>query len=57
MKPLIARWFPYVLAAALPLAGLFLAGAWAVDGRREEGAIMAGAALLGALIWITVLTA
>lgn len=57
MKPLIVKWFPYVLAAALPLAGLFLAGAWALDGRRQEGAWMAGAALLGALIWVTALTA
>lgn len=57
MKQRIAVWFPYLLSAALPLAGLFLAGAWAVDDRRREAVWMAGASLLGALIWITVLTA
>ncbi len=57
MKERIALWFPYILSAALPLAGLFLAGAWAYDDRRQEATWMAGASLLGAAIWLTVLTA
>ena len=57
LKERIAAWFPYVLSAALPLAGLFLAGAWALERRREEALGMAAAALLGAIVWIAVLTA
>lgn len=49
--------FPYALAAVLPLAGLILAAAWAVEKRTYDAAVIAGAALLGALVWFIVLSA
>ena len=56
VKQRISAWFPYVLSAALPLAGLFLAAAWAFERRREEATGMAAAALVGAVVWVAVLT-
>ncbi len=49
--------FPYAIAAALPLAGLVLAAAWAVERRTYDAALVAAASLLGALIWFLVLSA
>lgn len=49
--------FPYVIAAALPLAGLVLAAAWAVEKRMYDAALVAAASVLGALIWTLALTA
>lgn len=57
MKERIATWFPFVLAALVPLAGVVLALAWAADGRRREAGNLVGAAVLGAVVWILVLTA
>lgn len=57
MKERATTIFPYVIAAALPLAGLVLAAAWAVDKRTYDAALVAAAALLGALVWTLVLTA
>ena len=52
----ITTWFPYVLAALLPLAGLVLAGAWWADGRREGAQRLLMAAVLGAVVWVAVLS-
>jgi len=49
--------FPYAIAAALPLAGLVLAAAWAVERRTHDAALVAAASLLGALVWFLVLSA
>lgn len=56
MKERITAWFPYVLAAALPLAGLLLAGGRALERRNEEAVAMGAAALFGAIVWVAVLT-
>lgn len=48
--------FPYAIAAALPLAGLVLALARAVEGKTHDAAVLLGAALLGTLIWFLVLS-
>lgn len=48
--------FPYVIAAALPLAGLVIALAWAVERRTYDAALAAAAALLGGVIWLIVLS-
>ena len=47
--------FPFAIAAALPLAGLVLAAAWAVEKRTYDAALVLAAAVLGALIWLIVL--
>ena len=57
MKERAATIFPYAIAAALPLAGLVLATAWAVERRTYDAALVAAASLLGALIWFIVLSA
>ena len=49
--------FPFVIAAVFPPAGLILAGAQFVDGHRDLAARIAGAAVLGAIIWALLLTA
>jgi hypothetical protein len=49
--------FPFVLSAALPLAGLVLAGLRYAEGDREYGTRLALAALLGVFAWMLVLTA
>lgn len=48
--------FPLIVAAALPIAGLVLAGAHLAEGRRQEATPLALAALLGTLIWVLVLS-
>ena len=57
MKERATTIFPYAIAAALPLAGLVLAAAWAVERRTQDAALVLAAALLGALIWALVLSA
>jgi len=57
MKERAATIFPFVIAAALPLAGLVLAGAWAVERRTYDAALVLAASLLGALVWLLVLQA
>jgi hypothetical protein len=49
--------FPLIVAAALPVAGLALAGARMTEGARSEAGRLLLAALLGALIWVIVLSA
>ena len=49
--------FPFAIAAVLPLAGLVLAAAWAVEKRTYDAALVAAAALLGALVWFLILSA
>ena len=57
MKERATTIFPYAIAAALPLAGLVLAAAWAVDRRPYDAALVAAASLLGTLIWFIALSA
>lgn len=57
MKERAAIIFPYAIAAALPLAGLVLAAAWVVEKRTYDAALVLAVSLVGALIWIIVLTA
>ena len=57
MKERATTIFPYAIAAALPLAGLVLAAAWAVERRTHDAVLVLAAALLGALIWALVLSA
>ena len=57
MKERATTIFPYVIAAALPLAGLVLAAAWAVEKRTYDAALVLGAAVLGAVLWLVVLSA
>ncbi len=57
MKERATTIFPYAIAAALPLAGLVLAGAWAVERRTYDAALVLAASLLGALVWFIVLSA
>jgi hypothetical protein len=57
MRDRAATIFPFVIAAALPLAGLVLAAAWAFEKRTYDAALVLGAALLGAIIWVIVLGA
>jgi len=48
--------FPYAVAAVLPLAGLVLGLLRLGEGRGREGALYLGAAVLGTLIWLSVLS-
>jgi len=57
MKERATTIFPYAIAAALPLAGLVLAAAWAVERRTYDAALVAAASLLGTLIWFIALSA
>ncbi|MCW3011553.1 MAG: hypothetical protein JWO90_1957 [Solirubrobacterales bacterium] len=57
MKERAATILPYAIAAVLPLAGLVLAGLWATQKRTYDAALLLAAALLGAIIWVTVLSA
>lgn len=57
MKERATTVFPYAIAAALPLAGLVLAAAWAVERRTYDAALVAAASLLGTLIWFIALSA
>ncbi len=56
MKERLATTFPYALAALLPLAGVLLAVAWAMDKRTYDAAILLAAALLGTVVWVLVLS-
>jgi hypothetical protein len=49
--------FPFVLAAALPLAGLAMAGFQYSEGDRDYAGRLGLASLLGVVIWTLVLTA
>jgi len=49
--------FPFVLSAALPLAGIILAGLRIAEGEREYGIRLALAALLGCAFYALVITA
>lgn len=55
MKERATTIFPFAIAAVLPLAGLVLAGAWAIEKRTYDAALVLAAALLGALIWFLIL--
>ncbi len=57
MRERAAAVFPFVLSAALPLAGLILAGLRIAEGEREYGARLALAALLGAVFYVLIITA
>ena len=51
------RWlFPFVVALALPLAGVVLAGARFVEGDRDEGLRLLAATLLGGALYALLLT-
>ena len=52
----LRRLFPFVIAVALPLAGLVLAGARLVEGSRDEGVRLLAATALGAALYALVLT-
>lgn len=56
MKERATTIFPYAIAAVVPLAGLVLAALWAVEKRTYDAAVLAGASLLGALVWVIVLS-
>ena len=57
MKERATTIFPYAIAAVLPLAGLVLAAAWAVEKRTYDAGLVLAAALLGALVWFLLLGA
>lgn len=56
MKERASTILPYAVAAVLPLAGLVLAAAWALEKRTYDAALVAASSLLGALIWLVVLS-
>ena len=43
--------FPFAIAAVVPLAGLLLAVAAFAEKRMHDASVLAGAAVLGTLIW------
>jgi hypothetical protein len=49
--------FPFAIAAIFPPAGLILAIAEYGQGHRDAAGRIAGAAVLGAIIWVLLLTA
>jgi hypothetical protein len=49
--------FPFAIAAVFPPAGLILALAEYGQGHRDAAGRIAGAAVLGAIIWVLLLTA
>jgi hypothetical protein len=55
MKERASTIFPFVVAAALPLAGLVLAAAWALDKRPYDAALAAASSVLGALLYLILL--
>ncbi len=57
MKERATTILPYAIAAALPLAGLVLAAAWALERRPYDAALVAASSVLGALVWFIVLSA
>ena len=52
----LRRLFPFVVALALPLAGVILAGARFAEGDRDEALRLAAAALLGVALYALLLT-
>jgi len=48
--------FPYIVALALPLAGLILAFVRFSEGDRDDGLRLAGATLLGCALYALLLT-
>jgi hypothetical protein len=56
LKERLAGAFPYMLAGVVPLAGLVLGLFRIVEGRRPEGGALIAAALLGTVIWVSVLS-
>lgn len=56
IKERIAIAFPYLLAAALPLAGLFLAIFRASEKKYYDAGLLTLCALLGALIFLIILS-
>lgn len=57
MKDRATTVFPYAVAAVLPMAGLVLAAAWALEQRTHEAGLVAASAVLGALVWFILLSA
>lgn len=57
MRERLTYAFPLIVAAALPVAGLVLAGARLTEGARSEASRLLLAALLGTVIWVIVLSA
>ncbi len=56
LKERLSGSFLYVIAAALPLAGLLLGLLRIGEGRSQEGAWLIAAALLGTIIWVSALS-
>ena len=52
----LRRLFPIVVAVALPLAGVVLAGARVVEGDRDDGVRLLAASVLGAALYALLLT-
>jgi hypothetical protein len=51
------RWlFPFVVALALPLAGIIIAAVRFAEGDRDDGLRLAAAALLGVALYALLLT-
>lgn len=57
MKERATTVFPYAVAAVLPLAGLVLAGLRVAEKRTYDAALLVAASVLGALIYLIVLSA
>ena len=55
MKERLIQSFPYVLAAALPLAGIILALLRFAEKRPQEGFQVAAAAVFGAFVYALLL--
>jgi len=51
----LRRYFAYIVAIALPLAGVILAVIKLVEGDRDEGLRIAAAAVLGACLYALLL--
>jgi len=56
VKERIALAFPYILAAALPLVGIFLAIFRATERKYYDAALLTMSAMLGALIFLIALS-
>ncbi len=57
MRERLTYAFPLIVAAVVPLAGLTMAAIRLGERRRQDAAALAGASLLGALIWVLALSA
>ena len=56
MKERLSAAFPYIVAAALPLAGLFLALFRATEQKYYDAGLLLLSSLLGALIFVILLS-